>query len=126
MTLEPRGYSPLIGQRPARINRSAADIFRRTSIRSPTARSAQSSEKISPALAMEILRRRHSGRLMWLRPALVVTMSWREGRWRRMSAVMGVLPEQRTALTEAAWVARNSAVGSGDSQALRKWNFWEN
>lgn len=126
MTLEPKGKSFWIGHRPERTNRSPAEIFLRTSMKSPTPMSAQSSERIFPALVMEMPRRRHSGRSIWLRPTVVATTSCREGRWRRMSEVMGELLEETTALTEWAWVVRKRVVGSGDSHALSNWNFGEN
>lgn len=70
MTLEPRGYRPLIGQTPLQTNQSTAVILLITSITYPTTASATSSKCTLPALHTEIPLRRHSSRSMWLTPAL--------------------------------------------------------
>lgn len=127
MTLEPRGYGycPSTGQTPLRTNRSPALILLITSITSPTAVSATSSENTVPALHTEIPRRRHSGRSMWLTPALEITMIRTAGSFRSRSAVTGVSPEHIIACTEPQFSAKNWSVGTGDSKGLRNWNLWQ-
>lgn len=67
--------------------------------------------------------RRHSGRSMWLTPALVVTTKRREGRCLRTAAERGKEPEQSMASTVCAWTERNSCSGNGDSHGFNSRNF---
>ncbi|KAL6565916.1 hypothetical protein OROHE_004971 [Orobanche hederae] len=100
--------------------------FRKTSRRSPTARSATSAEKTLAALATAMPRRRHSIRSMWLSPALAVTIRRRDGRSRRTAAEREKKPAQRAACVFWAFALRNWGRGSGDSHGFKTRYLEEN
>ncbi|PON85159.1 hypothetical protein TorRG33x02_190030 [Trema orientale] len=120
--LEARGYTPVSAQIPRLTYRSAPEIFLRTSTNNTTAKSATSSEKRFGALAMAMPRRRHSGKSMWSRPTLEVTIRPRKGSRRRIPAViLGSLVEVTRARKEPPWVVKNWSRGISElhSHALR-------